>query len=151
YGGASPLDHGTKISYELSDTWVRASAQWLQLFPEHNPGKRAAHTMVYDSIRGRMLLFGGRTGTTALEDTWTYQNDDWTKISTATSPGVRFLAGGAFDSVRDRFVMFGGYQYTPDPKSSTPLSTPRYDTWEFDGTNWVQTNSNGPQVQKPIL
>jgi hypothetical protein len=151
YGGSSPVDRGTKLAYELSDTWERTITQWVQRFPAHNPGPRAAQVMVYDPTQSRILLFGGRTGTSFFNDLWSYQNDDWTKINTATTPGARFLAGGAFDTVRNRLVVFGGYQYTPDPKSSTPLSTPIYDTWEFDGTNWRQTNTNGPQVLKPIL
>ena len=147
YGGSTGLDRGTNTVYELDDTWERVGTQWVQRFPAHNPGKRGAHVMVYDSGRGRVLMFGGHVGTTGLDDTWSYENGDWVRIEPANSPTPRYLAGGAFDSNRNRMVVFGGNQYSADGKSATPV----YDTWEFDGSNWKQTNSSGPQVLKPIL
>ena len=86
YGGSSPVDRGTAKSYELGDTWERTGSVWLQKYPAHDPGKRGAHVMVYDSDNGRVLLFGGHAGTTAFNDTWAYQNGDWTQINTPTSP-----------------------------------------------------------------
>src|SRR5947207_6703525 len=74
YGGSSPIDRGTKLAYELSDTWERTTSLWVQRFPAHNPGPRAAHVMVYDPRGSRVLLFGGRTGTTVFGDLWPYQN-----------------------------------------------------------------------------
>jgi hypothetical protein len=147
YGGSTNIDRGTAQVYELDDTWERVGTQWVQRFPAHNPGKRSAHVMVYDSGRGRILLFAGRTGNTILNDTWSYENGDWLPIPTATVPTPRYLAGGAFDSARNRFVVFGGNQISADGKTVNGV----YDTWEFDGTNWKQTNASGPQVLKPIL
>ena len=147
FGGSTGLDRGTKLIYELDDTWERVGTQWIQRFPNHNPGKRGAYVMVYDSSRSRILLFGGHVGTTNLDDTWSWENGDWVRIETPHSPPPRFLAGGAYDSVRNRLVVFGGNQYSADGKTINPI----YDTWEFDGTDWRQTNSAGPQVLKPIL
>ena len=147
FGGSTGVDRGTKLIYELDDTWERVGTQWIQRFPSHNPGKRGGHVMVYDSGRARVLLFGGQDGTVGLDDTWAYQNNDWLHIETPHSPSPRFVAGGAFDSVRNRLVVFGGNQYSADGKTVNPI----YDTWEFDGTDWTQTNSSGPQVIKPIL
>ena len=48
--------------------------------------------------------------------------------------------------MRKRFVIFGGNQF-----SAGNTTTPLYDTWEFDGTTWTQTNTDGPKVLKPIL
>src|SRR5689334_24782233 len=59
YGGSTGLDRGTNLIYELDDTWERIGSQWVQKFPAHNPGKRGAYVMDYDSKRGRVLLFGG--------------------------------------------------------------------------------------------
>src|SRR5207248_2668181 len=95
------------------------------------PGKRGAHVMVYDSGRGRVLMFGGHVGTTGLDDTWSYENGDWVRIEPANSPTPRYLAGGAFDSNRNRMVVFGGNQYSADGKSATE------DNMEWDGTNWT--------------
>ena len=54
YGGSSPVDRGTKLAYEFSDTWERTLTQWVQRFPAHNPGPRAAHVMVYDPTQSRV-------------------------------------------------------------------------------------------------
>jgi hypothetical protein len=43
----------------------------------------------------------------------------------------------AFDSLRGRTVMFGG-------QASGPLLG---DTWEWDGTNWIQRSSGGPPAR----
>ncbi|MEK6371405.1 MAG: kelch repeat-containing protein [Acidobacteriota bacterium] len=147
FGGSTPVDRGTKVAYELNDTWERTGVRWIQRFPAHNPGRRSAHVMVYDSNRNRILLFGGRTGTTAFSDTWVYENDDWKKIDTPNAPSPRFLAGGAFDPIRDRFIIFGGNGYSADAKTTPAV----FDTWEFDGTTWTQRGGSGPQVNKPIL
>src|SRR5262245_48333030 len=118
YGGSTPLDRGTKTAYQLADTWERTGLRWVQRFPAHNPGRRAAHVMIYDSARGRVVLFGGFAGTTNFDDTWVYQNNDWRQLDTPTKPSARFLAGAAYDSVRDRLVLFGGSQYSADGKTT---------------------------------
>jgi hypothetical protein len=146
FGGSTPVDRGTAKIYELDDTWERQGSQWIQRFPAHNPGARGAHLMIYDSKRGRVVLFGGHNGNTDLNDTWIYQNGDWVPLLTVHTPTPRFLAGGAYDAARDRFVVFGGNQHSADGKI-----TSIYDTWEFDGTDWVQTSASGPAVLKPIL
>jgi hypothetical protein len=147
FGGVTSVDRGTKQAYDLGDTWERLGNRWIQRFPAHSPVKRAAHIMVYDTIRNHVVLFGGRSGTSALNDTWIYEGDDWKQIATPNSPTPRFLHGGAYDSSRDRLVVFGGSEISADGKTVSPV----YDTWEFDGTTWVQKNAAGPKVAKPLL
>jgi N-acetylneuraminic acid mutarotase len=151
FGGLTGIDAGTKLAYDLGDTWQWTGTRWIEQFPAHSPTARAAHAMVYDSLRGRVVIFGGRRAKTNLNDTWSYNGTDWTQIQTATSPSVRELASAAYDSVRDRIVLFGGslQTYTADGKGVS--ETPLHDTWEFDGTNWKQILSDGPAVVKPIL
>src|SRR5207244_1691557 len=108
FGGSTSVDHGTGLAYELGDTWERTASRWIQLFPAHNPGKRASHVMVYDSNRSHIVLFSGRSGATQLNDTWVFENNDWKELNTPNAPPGRFLAGAAFDPVRDRMVVFGG-------------------------------------------
>src|SRR5437763_784551 len=114
YGGSTGLDRGTNTVYELDDTWERVGTQWVQRFPAHNPGKRGAHVMVYDSGRGRVLMFGGHVGTTGLDDTWSYENGDWVRIEPANSPTPRHLAGGVCSA-----------------------SSATEDNMEWDGTTWT--------------
>jgi N-acetylneuraminic acid mutarotase len=149
FGGTTAVDAGTKLSYELDDTWDWNGAHWTQLFPATTPPARYAHVMVWDSKRNRIVMFGGRSGNNKqdLNDTWIYQNGDWTQLQPAQAPPARVLAGGAYDPVRDRVIVFGGLTISSDNKTLTHY----YDTWEFDGTTWTQVLADGPHVDKPLL
>jgi N-acetylneuraminic acid mutarotase len=151
FGGRTALDSGTKTSYELGDTWEWTGVRWIQRFLAHNPPVRGAHSMVFDSTRNRVVIFGGRQAKLNLNDTWSYDGNDWTQLQPATVPPVRELAGMAYDSTRDRIVLFGGTVQTYSADGKTLSETPLTDTWEFDGTNWKQILSNGPTIYKPIL
>lgn len=150
FGGSTGVDNGgTKLSYELNDTWDWNGTIWTQLFPVHVPTARYGHVMVWDSARNRIVMFGGRTGnaTTDLNDTWIYKDGDWTQLNPPTSPSPRVLAGAVYDPLRDRIVLFGGATITSDNKTATTF----HDTWEFDGTTWRQVLADGPAVDKPIM
>lgn len=147
FGGQTGFDKGTAQNYELADTWHYVGDHWVQAFPQHSPPARARHSMVYDSLRQRTLVFGGNAGKIELNDTWSYDGRDWSEVKPADAPPRRQLAGAAFDPVRDRVVLFGGTFLPEGAKAYTQL----YDTWEFDGTNWRRRSENGPQVNKPIL
>lgn len=150
FGGRAPFDRATGIGYDLAETWSWNGAKWTQKYPAHNPPARAAHMMVWDSIRNQAVLYGGESGTTTLaqlDDTWVYKNGDWTQIVTPSSPGARKLAGMAFDSTRDRVVLYGGSRLAANGRDFDQLR----DTWEFDGTTWTRVAENGPNVFKPIM
>jgi hypothetical protein len=151
FGGATTIDAGTKVAYEFDDTWEWTGVRWVQKFPAHSPTSRAAESMVFDSARQRVVVFGGRHGKTNLNDTWTYDGNDWTPITTSPAPFVRELAGAAYDSARDRIVLFGGTLQTYSADGRTLTEAPLHDTWEFDGTVWHQILTDGPAVTKPIL
>lgn len=155
FGGRGSADPATGLTHATDETWVFVKDQWLQKFPRTSPIPRSSHTMVYDSKRARVLLFGGRQESnvlrgqfTLLDDMWQWRNDDWQRVEIQTPPGRQF-ADMAYDRVRDRVVLFGGYRFTADGKTIDPL----YDTWEFDGESWteVQGTGNGPKVDKPLL
>ena len=152
FGGTTKIDAGTRQSYDLSDTWDWTGDHWVQRYPANTPHGRSFHTMVYDSNRSRVLLFGGKSGSTTTNstiynDTWQFDGNDWTQLNTPNQPSPRFYSGGAFDPVRDKWVLFGGTFISPDGKTTTNYS----DTWEFDGTTWNQRAATGPTVLKPIL
>lgn len=151
FGGSTTIDSGTKVPYELGDTWEWTGIRWLPVYPVHSPSARAAESMVFDSLRNRVVIFGGRLTKTNLDDTWTFDGTDWTQIQTATAPSVRELAGTAYDSTRDRIVLFGGTLQTYSFSGLTVTETSLRDTWEFDGTSWHQLLTDGPAVVKPIL
>jgi hypothetical protein len=150
FGGSTALDAATRMTFELSDTWEWTGIQWFQRYPATTPPGRSAHVMVYDSNRSQIVMFGGRTGVNVeANDTWIYKDNDWRQLDTPSAPEARLLPGAAFDPIRDRVVLFGGRHTVPSGRTFT--QEPFYDTWEFDGTTWRVVNTNGPQVDKPIL
>lgn len=154
FGGRGAFDSATQLVHDSEETWFWTGTRWVQRFPVNHPAARNSHSMVYDSRRQRIVLFGGRRETdtyqgdpTLFNDTWVWQNGNWAPLSPAAAPPVRYNAGMTYDVVNDRMVLFGGsyVDANGDPQ-------PRYDTWEFDGTNWAQVGASGqPTVAKPVL
>jgi hypothetical protein len=93
--------------------------------------------MVYDSRRGRIVLFGGVAAGTTLNDTWEWDGNTWTRVAT-TGPAPRALHGMAYDLVRGRTVLFGGQSVlAPDAPSLD-------DTWEWNGAVWTRVEVSPP-------
>ncbi len=155
FGGRGNVDSATGVAHSIDETWLLSGSRWAQRFPAVRPEGRAGHSMVYDSSRHRVVLFGGFTDPAAPNalaifhnDTWVWQNGQWTRLDTANAPSPRYYSSMAYDSDRDRIVLFGGVVYGSDNKTIETL----HDTWEFDGTNWTQTVASGSlHVSKPAL
>jgi hypothetical protein len=85
---------------------------WTQLTPSGTPpAPRGDGTLVHDSARQRMLLFGG-VAATRYNDVWAVSlsgGTSWTPLSpTGTPPSTRFAHTAIYDPVRDRMLVFGG-------------------------------------------
>jgi hypothetical protein len=105
--------------------------------------------MVWDSVRGVVVLFGGLGSDDTLDDTWEWDGMSWTKRTPVTRPPGRRAHAMAFDRDRGVTVLFGG---TDSDLSAFP-QTHRGDTWEYDGTDWVETtpSTSPPARFKPAL
>lgn len=155
FGGLGPTDGGgTEIQHDSAETWFWNGGQWLQRFPATVPPRRAVHAMVYDTLRKRIVMFGGRhapddreLAPSFLNDTWVYSGDNWTEIHSTENPPVRQFGAMTYDRARDRVVLYGGNVLNADQESFTGL----YDTWEFDGSQWTKIQADTPKVAKPIL
>lgn len=114
----------------LSDTWEWDGVTWTQRTPATPPPARNGHTMTWDPIRRRVVMFGGGTGTpgTVFNDTWEWDGNEWTRVNTATSPPARSGHGATFHGGRGRMLITCG----------ETISGLLGDTWEYDGTNWVE-------------
>ncbi len=111
----------------LADTWEWDGSTWVDRTPAASPSARYGAVMAYDSLRGRVVLFGGLTANSsdALADTWEWDGDTWVQRTPVTSPTRRALAATAYDSARGRVVLFGGLRGT------TALFDFLADTWEY--------------------
>ena len=72
--GASCSSGATGNSGLLADTWEWDGNTWVENNPRPSPPARAYHAIVYDSARGRLVLFGGFIGSIfCVDDTWEYR------------------------------------------------------------------------------
>jgi hypothetical protein len=134
---------GTGQSGVLGDTWEWDGSTWLERTAMTTPRPRAGHGAAYDQLRRGVLLFGGysSSGTPGrLDDTWEWDGSAWTRRTPAARPTARDGHAMVYDSARARVVLFGGYHYL----------YPYYagDTWEWDGTTWVERYGPGPPERR---
>ena len=132
FGGDSPTN-----SPRANDTWEFDGTNWTEITPAQSlPGRaNIDQALVYDSVRTKVILFGGLGASGYLSDTWEYNGATWTQI-TGQSPENRDSHAMVFDSQRGLTVLFGGYS-----ASGSRLN----DTWEYAGT-WHQVSPS----QSPV-
>jgi hypothetical protein len=110
------------------------SGGWMELHPEHTPGRRAISAVAYDADRQRLVLFGGISDWIGSSfyyehDTWEWDGTDWTEKKPVTSPPARAGHMMAYDEKRGVVVLFGG-----EDKAGTYFFN---DTWTWDGETWT--------------
>jgi hypothetical protein len=153
------------INYYLGDTWEWDGTSWHEV---HTPGPaaRSNASMVYDSERQEIVLYGGlnRQGDgetdcgsnlvgTAVStyvkcnytDTWVYNGLSW-KMKCDSSmdshecgdnPPGSYSFGAAYDDSRGRFILFSGANDTLCNEGSAPGEGHcPNDTYEWDGHSW---------------
>lgn len=122
-------------SIVFQDTWEYDGSTWILRTPATVPDERESHAMAYDSVRNRMVMFGGWDfNFVKLGATWEWDGTDWLDRQPQNAPSPRILSAMAYDSARGVTVLFGGED-----------TTLRGDTWEWNGTNWQQrTPANAP-------
>jgi hypothetical protein len=117
--------------------WNPTANTWTMLTPAMKPPARYAFAMAYDSLRDRIVVWGGN-GISGNNDTWLFDGTNWSKF-TSTSPAWRADSVMDYDAARDRMVMHGG------GLSSAPLD----ETWELAGNVWTQAANTPTDVHGP--
>jgi hypothetical protein len=82
--------------------------------------------MAIDATHGKLILFGGRNGTTTHNDTWSWDGTDWTQVST-TGPSHRSTVLSS-NPATGQLILFGG-------ESGAGYFN---DTWTWSGSAWTQ-------------
>jgi len=97
------------------DSWalsLSGTPTWSPLVPTGGPpGVRCQHAAIYDPLRGRMIVFGGKNESAYLGDTWALMLDGepaWSSLVPVVSPPGRHAHAAILDADRNRLVMFGG-------------------------------------------
>lgn len=130
FGGRSP-----STTTNARDTWEWDGRDWAQVMTPTQPPAVAFYSMTYDARRGVVVRYGSQSGFPNGDQTWEYDGTDWQQVMTATNPQGRETPGFAYDAGRGVIVMFGGWN---------GLTATEYaDTWEYDGTDWVNVTPVG--------
>lgn len=127
FGGRSPT-----VSSLSNDTSEFDGTTWTNVPTANSPSARFLYGMVYDSARNVVVLFGGRNALGANNETWEFDGTTWSQVTTANSPPAREEMGMIYDSSLNRTIMFGG--------CNENTSQIFGDTWQYDGTDWIQLN-----------
>ncbi|MGI6394398.1 MAG: Kelch repeat-containing protein [bacterium] len=125
-------------------TTVQSSeVSWQEIIESVMPSKRVNHSMVYDSARGKVVLFGGASNSHRQQDTWEWDgaSNVWVnRTPGVTVPSKRRNHSMVYDPVRGKTVLFGGW-------ANTVLN----DTWEWDGVKGTWANvapaGNSPEAR----
>jgi len=124
----------------LGDTWEYDGVNWVQKTPESSPSARAYHTMAFDTDREQTVLIGGLS-IDWWQYTWEYDGTNWVQKTPTNSPPYRYYHDMEYSTGLKRTVLFG----------ATTSSSPDHwsnDTWEYDGTDWIEANpENSPHAR----
>jgi len=115
-----------------NDTWEWNGTNWMQV---GNGPSISWHSMAFDSVRGRIVLFGGWQGGysgTRKNETWERTGVNWVLKTPSPKPPERDMHCLAYDDARGVCVLFGG-------DGSTAMLN---DTWVWNGESWRDPISN---------
>lgn len=139
---------GGQDSGYLNDLWAYSYDRqtWaLVAISGSPPPARFGHTLVYDSTRRQLLLFGGQAGS-FFSDVWAFDvaTRTWRKAgANDAGPKSRYGHGAIYDAARDRLVITHGF-----------TTAGRFDdTWAFDlaSSNWRELTPSGTKPLRRCL
>ena len=79
----------------------------------HSPTLRTGASAIYDPLRRRMIVFGGRDNLGYRDDVWALPLDGpplWRQLEpTGPGPAARAWQAAIYDPAGDRMILYGGY------------------------------------------
>ena len=134
-----------------ADLWEWDGNRWQDLTPPrplgarscatHEVSARTSHSLTYDPVARRVLMFGGVSNDTTdahPRSLWSWDGRHW-RCPTPNGPPGRADAFLGFDAARNRLVLFGGRVFGQGRSAQMLL-----DTWEWDGQRWTLIDTAGP-------
>jgi N-acetylneuraminic acid mutarotase len=115
--------------------WSQATGKWTKRDSTGGPSARSGAAMVFDSKRGKFILFGGRAGSGYnLEDTWEWDpsTGKWTELGPQSHPTARSQHSMAYEKSIGKVLLFGGGRSDPESNDGSDVSGSMSDTWEYD-------------------
>ena len=113
---------------------VTSSSAQARYSDRSSLAERQRTGIAFDSLRGRMVLFGGFAGRTGLSggtnlnETYEQESAGWVRRTPPSGPPASDLASAiAYDVPNKRIIYFTFGQATRQPE-----------TWRYDGRNWAR-------------
>ncbi len=148
------------------DTWEWDGSGWSRRPPadpegDGDPVPRYHHSMAFDSVRGRIVLFGGEIWSMTGKDdcdgggdkycvgTWEWDGTSWYRPSPEDpegdgNPSPRADHATVFDSARGQVVLFGGVNRVSEDGCDAGGAPTCGATWLWDGTSWARPTHGDP-------
>jgi uncharacterized protein (TIGR03437 family) len=106
FGGRCAIDNRVVL---CDDTWLWDGRSWTKKDSATRPPGRTGHSMAYDAVQQKVVLFGGENAQgELLADTWLWDGSRWTRLETSAAPPPRFGHTMAFDVSRGEVLLVGG-------------------------------------------
>jgi hypothetical protein len=144
--GGTTMDPNSGTTSPNKETWEwsPATGKWTaRTGTGVAPDARSGAAMVFDSARGKFVLFGGRAGSGFnYEDTWEWDPTTgvWTDVSAAGGhPSARCQAGMVYEKSTAKILLFGGGRSDSASYDATGMSVSMGDTWEYDPVTHLWT------------
>ena len=104
--------------------------------PNEQPDARVTANFIYSPKTNSLLLIDGYTKhpPDGRNNVYSWDGKEWKKIS-ASGPDTKSLSTGALNTKNNNVVVFGGI-------GAKGYESLHGDTWEFDGMQWQQINTN---------
>lgn len=101
------------------DTWEWDGNDWHACPTTVAPPPRRVHSMAYDTVNHRILLYGGMSDTARFDDLWSWDGESWMQLlpRSGSSTGLNYLAM-TFDETLGRAVLVNQY-YQSGSSSNT--------------------------------
>ncbi len=138
------ITQGFTSQERFDDTWQYdlAARSWTEVSPANNrPVKRGLMRGVWDSLKERLIIFGGQTDVAPfLADLWAWSPvTEWQELARNPSPPARSLYSMVFHDQGTQIILFGG-----DTERG-----PVNDLWAFhsSGENWTTIPTVGDPPQ----
>jgi hypothetical protein len=134
---------GTNDSTLFADVWALSFSdppEWTEITASGaGPAPRYRHSAIYDPVRDRMIVFGGRGVGGDFNDTWALDLGGvpaWSEMQpSAPLPRTRGNHSAVYDPAGDRMVVYGGDGSTRNDAWSLALSgSPAWSALEPTGS-----------------
>lgn len=151
---ASSTEPGETWSYDYNTN------TWTNLTTPTGPPARGGHSMSYDEVDDRMIVYGGGTAKIYednlpfYQDTWAYDynTNTWTNMSPSTNPGPLGNIESVYDVESDKTIIFGGKVKARPDSGQDYKDITTADTWAYDYSDnlWVKIDLMSPPTYRVV-